>query len=238
MKRFPAMVFVVALSSLNLIVAAQETDAKPSTRPEKRGEKVTPDRKQGFPKGYEIFENSISPDKKFGVIFPNLRKGFEDEKSGRNFVVALNPARVLAPNEGYVYFGNTNEMSFTWSNDSAAVLVMVGGKWGTIGATLFVLKDDKVTQRIDLMAEITKLLKPKFPKGKVRPYNDKLLIAPDGSDEWDFSEDGKEVRIVLKGNTAPNLAPGEQWSASFKGTWSVPDGKWIQQEINGSTFTQ
>jgi len=238
MKRFPAMALLVVLSSLNYVVA-QEDSGKPTPRSEKRGSRESAARPEEFPKGYEVFENSISPNKKFGVIFPNPRKGFEDEENGRNFLVALKPSRVLAPNEGHVYFGphSSKQMQVTWSNNSSAVIVIVAGKWGAIGSTLFVLKDNKVSQRTDLMAEINKALKTKFPKG-IRPYNDKLLIAPEGDEEWEFSEDGKEVRIAVEGNTAPNLAPGERWSATFKGTWSVPAGKWTQKEITSRTYTQ
>jgi hypothetical protein len=217
---------------------AQESSDKPATVVEIRGPNVRPGLPDAFSLGYELYPNTVSSDGKFGVIFADARRGYISELIARNFLVALNPFRILAPNESFAYFGphGGREMVVEWTRDSSAALVLLGWKWGTIGATLFELRDGRVTRRTDLMAEIFKLLKPRFPKGKVKPYNDMMLITPDGNDDWAFSEDGKQLRIELASNTAPNLAPGKQWSASFKGVWSVPQGKWTQQKITSRIY--
>ena len=67
-------------------------------------------------------------------------------------------------------------MSVEWSKDGSAALVAVGGKWGTISATLFELKEGRVVRRSDLLAAVTRALAAKFPKGKVRPINDQRLF--------------------------------------------------------------
>jgi len=197
---------------------------------------VLPGLPDAFALAYEFEPDSTSPDGRFGVIFPGTHSDFPNEETlGRDFVVSLKPFQVLAANEG-VYYRGTNGMGVEWTRDSSAVLVTLGGRWGTIGATLFELRDGRVTRRTDLWAVMMKLVAAKFPKGKVKPYNGVQLFSPDSTDNWNFSEDGKQVSVELDGSTAPNAAPGLQWAVTFKGVWSVPQAKWIEHKITGKTY--
>ena len=217
---------------------AQDETRKETPQVEIRGPCVRPGMPDAFALAYEVEPDSVSPDGRFGVIFPNPRSGYENDVIGRNFLVALKPFRILAANEGFAYFGphGNRQMAVEWTKDGAAALVVIAAKWGTVSATLFELREGRVTRRTDFMAEITKLLAPRFPKGKVEPYNDSMLITITNPDEWKLSKDGQSVLIDIYGNTAPNLAPGKQWSASFKGKWSVPQGKWIETKIKSGIY--
>ena len=198
---------------------------------------IPADRRHVMPRGYLLRDEDTSPDKRFGVIYADAE--VTDPAKARNFLVALDPFRILAENKGFAYFkepGDPRAIAIEWTENTSAALVMVGEKWGTISATLFELKDGRVTRRTDLMAEVTKLLAAKFPKGKVKPYNDHLLFRIDGEDQWDFGKDGKQVEIHVSANTAPNLSPGLQWAGTLKGFWSVPEAKWLQQTTTGRIY--
>ena len=125
---------------------------------------VLPGLPDAFALAYEFEPDSTSPDGRFGVIFPGTYSDFPNEEAlGRDFVVSLKPFQVLAANEG-VYYRGTNGMGVEWTRDNSAVLVTLGGRWGTIGATLFELRDGRVTRRTDLWAEMMKLVAAKFPQ--------------------------------------------------------------------------
>lgn len=237
MKSKLAVALSLALSATTCLRAQEEAE-KEMPQVEIRGPSVRPGMPDSFAPGYEVDPDTVSADGRFGVIFPNPRSGYENNVLGRNFLVALKPFRILAANEGFAYFGphGNRQMAVKWTKDGAAALVVIASKWGTVGATLFELREGRVTRRTDLMAEITKLLAPRFPKGKVEPYNDSMLITITNPDEWKLTKDGQSVLIEIYGNTAPNLAPGKQWSASFKGKWSVPQGKWVDTKIKSGIY--
>jgi hypothetical protein len=188
-------------------------------------------RPDAFALGYRMREQDVSPDNRFGVIHADMN--VIDAEAARNFLVALDPFRILAVNEGFAYFhpGNHREMAVQWAKDSSAVLVMVGDKWGTVGATLFELHDGRVTRRTDIMAAITSLLAAKFPKGKVEPYNNWLRFILDGETEFDLSEDGGQIRIDVSATNNPNLSPGKTWEGTLKALWSVPAARWIEHKV-------
>ena len=186
-----------------------------------------------LPHGYHLREEDMSPDKRFGVIHADA--GVIDPAKARNYLVALNPFRILSENQGTAFSegGDSRAMIVEWNKDTSAALVLVGGKWGTIGATLFELKEGRVTRRSDLLAAVTRALAAKFPKEKFRPYNDRVPFVIDGTDTWDFSEDGKQVRVDVSVDTAPNLTPGLAWRGTLKGIWSVPKARWVGQKAAG-----
>ena len=186
-----------------------------------------------LPPGYHLREEDISPDKRFGVIHADAN--VIDDAKARNFLVALNPFRILSENQGPAFSegGGARAMVVEWNQDTSAALVFVGGKWGTIGATLFELKEGRVTRRTDLLGAVTRALAGKFPSSKVGHYNDGAPFVIDGTDAWEFSEDGKQVSVDVSVDTAPNLAPGPAWRGKLKGIWSVPKARWVEQKTAG-----
>jgi len=196
------------------------------------GEKIAPD---ALPHGYHLRDEDISPDKRFGVIHADVE--VIDPAKARNYLVALQPFRILSENQGFAFYdeGGSRAMVVEWSKDSSVALLLVGAKWGTIGATLFEIKEARVTRRTDLLAAVTRSLAAKFPKGKVKPYNDTLRFVISDQDDWDLSVDGRQVRIDVAVDTAPNLAPGLAWKGTLKGIWSVNKARWLEQKVAGKT---
>jgi hypothetical protein len=191
-----------------------------------------------MPQRYVVSEGSMSPDGKFAMIHRQLIFP-QDEKVDalrlKNYLVRLEPFEVLAENFGQPYFnpGNHRSMAVEWSGDGTALLFLVGGKWGTIGATLFELREGKVARRADLLAKIHSELKPLFTKAKVRPYNDHVEFVISDQDEWKIGADGHGLEVNVTVSTAPNLAPGRAFEGKFTGSWSIPGGKWLSRKASG-----
>src|SRR5687768_18463810 len=98
---------------------------------EETGEDSAEGLPESYAKNYLVARSTMSPDKKFAVIYPTLE--FSEAKEAKNFLVALEPFRVLAalPTE-VPYFKNKNHggISGSWSEDGRCALVTLEGKWG------------------------------------------------------------------------------------------------------------
>jgi hypothetical protein len=105
--------------------------------------------------GYRLRDEDVSPDGRFGVIHADADT--IAPAKARNYLVALGPFRILGESKGAVYHQPNDghgAIVVEWAKDNTAALVMVGHKWGTIGATLFELKEGRVTRRTDLYAKV------------------------------------------------------------------------------------
>jgi hypothetical protein len=110
-------------------IAADESST-PAPDVEIHGPNVRPGYPDAFALGYEIAEDSISPDGKYGVIYADAHP-IVDRDVGCNFLVALKPFRLLALTEAYNYY-NRKALNVEWTKDSSAALVDVEGKWGAV----------------------------------------------------------------------------------------------------------
>jgi hypothetical protein len=191
-----------------------------------------------MPKGYVRSENSTSPDGKYGFIHYEFTPSENEEPNPNrlhNYLVALDPFQVLSVNVGQAYFhpGNHRDQLIEWNTSGTAALLLVKGKWGTIGATLFELRDGAVTRRTDLLDVITRELRKPFTAAKVKPYNDFVPFVIDEDEQWDWDEAGRTITIEVAVATRPNLAPGRAWEGNFKGTWNIPAAKWTARSASG-----
>jgi hypothetical protein len=92
------------------------------------GPEVHPGYPDTFCAGYTLRKSAVSPDGKYGVIFPN--RLVSDE--GADFIVALKPSKILGKIETEdPYFEGENHggIEFHWVPDSSALLVVHAGKW-------------------------------------------------------------------------------------------------------------
>jgi hypothetical protein len=67
-----------------------------------RGVAVVPGYPDAFAFGCQVADDSLSPDGKYGVIYADA--AWIDESIACNFLVALNPFRILAANQGEAYY--------------------------------------------------------------------------------------------------------------------------------------
>jgi len=143
-----------------------------------------------FAKDYLIAGSTVSPDKKFAVIYPTLETEETAEDANKperikDHVVVLQPFTVLGElHTKYPYFQNENHggISAEWSDDSSVALVTLDGKWGPHDVFLLEFRDGKLTRTTNVLAKAHDLLSPDYRKSKAEPYNDVFDFIFDGED--------------------------------------------------------
>ena len=200
-----------------------------------------------YAKNYFIARSTISPDKKFAVIYPTLEAEEAAENANhperiKNYVVALQPFNVLGELQTkYPYFQNQNNggISGEWSDDNAVALVTLDGKWGPHDVFLLEFRDGKLARTTNVLAKAHDLLLRDYSKSKAEPYNDIFDFIFDGEDGPVFKLDGAN-RVTIDGDatTDPKGISEHRWSAQLKAVWDVSQGKFTSQKITRRRSTQ
>jgi hypothetical protein len=130
----------------------------------------------GLPEKYAkdclIARNTISPDKKFAVIYPTLKAEEAAENTDqperiKDYIVTLQPFAILAQLQTkYPYFQNQNQggISAEWSNNNSIALVTLDGKWGPHDVFLLEFRDGKLARTTNILAKAHELLLPSYRK--------------------------------------------------------------------------
>jgi hypothetical protein len=231
MKSF--FTFVVMIGCGLCALAADE-------EPEAAGEDSSTGLPDAYAKNYLIAANTISPDKKFAVIYPTLEA--EEAANDANhperikdYIVALQPFTQLGELQTkYPYFQNQNHggISAEWSDDSSVVLITLHGKWGPHEVFLLEFHDGKLARTTNILAKAHDLLLPSYRKSKANPYNDNFDFIFGGEDGPGFKLDGAN-RVIIDGDatTDPKGLSDHRWSAQLKAVWDVSQGKFTSQKI-------
>lgn len=243
MKSFFAFTAVVACMvsyGFSALSAGEESE-------EAAGEDSSTGLPDAYAKNYLIAATTISPDKKFAVIYPTLKAEEAAENANRperikDHIVALKPFAVLGELQTkYPYFQNENHggISAEWSDDSSVALITLDGKWGPHDVFLLEFRDGKVARTTNVLAKAHDLLLPDYRKSKAEPYNDIFDFIFDAEDGPVFKLDGNN-RVVIDGDamTDPKGISEHKWSARLKAVWEVSQGKFTSQKITRRTSKQ
>jgi hypothetical protein len=242
MRLFFAGVVIIAFAMTGIfsVLAANEES-------EAAGEDSPAGLPEQYAKDYLIAASTISPDKKFAVIYPTLKADEAAENANhpesiKNYVVALQPFTVLGelPTK-YPSFQNESHggLSAEWSDDSSVALVTLDGKWGPHDVFLLEFRDGKLARTTNVLAKAHDLLLPSYRKSKAEPYNDIFDFIFDGEDGPVFKLDGAS-RVIIDGDavTDPKGISEHRWSAHLKAVWDVSQGKFKSQKITRRTSKQ
>ena len=142
---------------------------------EETGEDSAAGLPESYAKNYLVARSTMSPDGKFGVIYPTV--DFSEAKEAKDFLVALKPFRVLAPlPTKYPYFQHESHggIGADWLTDGSATLITLESKWGPGDVFLVEFSGGAVKRITSLLDKVTELLRPKFraAKPKQEAYND------------------------------------------------------------------
>ncbi len=196
---------------------------------------------------YLIARNTISPNKKFAVVYPkfDLCVGQADEdlkKHCKDYLVALQPFRILCElDTRWPHFEHKNHggMSAMWSKDSSTALVTLENKWGPSDVFIYEVRGGRLSRSTNLLGQVYQLLQPDFRKsgaGRYSAYQDFIFepVRQGGGNELpSFQlEDGSRVRIYLMATTDPKNTPYERiWEGRFEGVWDISQEKFTSQKI-------
>jgi hypothetical protein len=227
--------FLIAVAFLFIPVGALLAQDEPSE---------SEDTSAGLPKEYAdylIASSTLSPDKKFAVIYPKAKLCPDKRKTGsadrcKDYLVALQPFAVLTTLETKSpEFQNKNHggISASWSEDGAAVLVTLDAKWGPEDVFLFEIGDGKVSRSTNLLQQVHDLFLPDYKAAKVGPVGEFAFLV-ENPEEGDFCEfaDSNQVRIHAMATTDPKETPGRKaWDATLEAVWDISEARFASQEV-------
>jgi len=239
MRSFCTFVAIVACTiscGFSVLAVIEESDAA--------GEDSSAGLSDAYAKNYLIAASTISPDKKFAVIYPTSEAEEAAEKANhpehiKDYVVALRPFTVLGELQTkYPYFQHQNHggISAEWSNDSSVALITLDVKWGPHDVFLLEFRDGKLARTTNVLARAHDLLLPDYRKSKAEPYNDNFDFIFDGEEGPVFKlDDGNRVIIDGDATTDPKGISHHRWSAQLKAVWNVAQAKFTSQKITRTT---
>jgi sugar lactone lactonase YvrE len=212
---------------------------RPAPEPEEAESETETDSSAGlsekYTKNYLIARGTISPNKKFAVIYPT-EDYYQSSDNAKDYLVALQPftvVRALPAHEPYFEHQSHGGISAEWSDDSSVAVITLDGKWGPRDVILVEFRDGKLARMTDILRKAHDLLVPNYRKAKAERYNDYydfILIEPT------FELDGTN-RVVIDANahTGPNdlgLSPSA-WTGHVEATWDVKQAKFTSKEVSG-----
>jgi hypothetical protein len=209
------------------------------TRPLCKAEEERQDSAEGLPenyaKNYLVARHTMSPDKKFAVIYPTL--DFSDSKDAKDFLVALKPFRVLAalPTDD-PYFQNRSHggISAQWSEDDSVALIKLESKWGPGDVFVVELTGGKVKRTTNVLQKLTQLLLPNFRASmpKKKAYNDNYQFVFEPGDDYEPCTLGgnKTVALNLSATNDPKSMSDHPWRVRVKAEWDIAAAKFTSQK--------
>lgn len=190
-------------------------------------------------KDYQILPDSFSPDKRYALIYPKRSLLFGLPKYGL-FLAELNPFKVVteiplkystltASGRGYY--------DLHWANNSSAVVVVEGIKWGAGSVFLVPIHKGVAGKIVDLTDEVRKQVMADFNKVKPPRYNEYFAFIFVSDHDWWGINDKGQVEIQVTCTTQPKPGP-KPWQGTFKGLWDIDHGKWIRRSFERDPVTR
>ena len=188
-----------ALSTVTLLASLLATNVD--------GQNTTP------PPGFTIPETTLSPNKRLGVLVPDLERY---EAGGKNKLVEVETGRVLEEikaEAGLVYM-NHGGIAPLWSTDSSLLLWKVEGKWFPRALVLLKLKDGAVQWQEDLLKAGQREILARTRQVAPKKY---AAAKKQNAGKGDAYPDGFTVDVVAGEGEAPTSPSRVASSCAFLG---------------------
>jgi hypothetical protein len=204
---------------------------RPAPEPEEQETESETDSSTGLPekyaKNYLIARRTISPNKKFAVIYPT-EDYYQSADTAKDYLVTLQPFSILGAlqaEEAYFQHQSHGGISADWSDDSSVALITLDGKWGPRDVFLVEFRSSRPSRMTNLLRKARDLLPP----------NGREAIFIEDEDTT-FQLDGTS-RVVINASvqTSPNdlgLSP-DAWNGHVEATWDVKHAKFTSKEVSG-----
>jgi len=201
---------------------------RPPPEPEEEAESET-DSSAGLPdkyaKNYLIARSTISPNKKFAVIYPT-DDYYQSSDNAKDYLVTLQPFSILGAlqaEEPYFQHQSHGGISGEWSDDSSVALITLDGKWGPRDVFLVEFHNGKPSRMTNILRKAHDLLPP----------NERKAIFVE---DTTFQLDGASgVVIDANVHTSPNDLglSADTWRGHVEATWDVKQAKFTSKEVSG-----
>ena len=226
---------VVVLATIVTAGAAGDAaqDEKEDEAVEFHGPDVHPGYPDSFHVSYTLRKSALSPDGKYGVIFPD--RNLEDSP-GADFVVAVKDSSIVGLvelNSDDVYFRGKNHggLNVYWAPDSSAALVESEGKWEPRALVLIELKDGRIARQTELSGALSKLIDSAAPKAD----HFRAGVELDVNDvSW---KAGKSLQLKCEVTSNPKGNSGENsWAGTVTAVWDVALHKFLPFKVKQTSF--
>jgi tetratricopeptide (TPR) repeat protein len=215
MKFFLTLAMIIGCN-LSVLAADEE--------PEAADEDSSAGLPDDYAKNYLVARSTISPEKKFAVIYPTDNY-YQSADKAKDQLVTLQPFSILGAlqaEEPYFQHQSHGGISAEWSDDSSVALITLDGKWGPRDVFLVEFHNGKPGRMTNILRKTHDLLPPNYRKA----------IFEDPT----FQLDGaSRVAIDANVNTSPNdlgLSP-DTWRGHVGATWDITQAKFTSKEVTG-----
>lgn len=182
---------------------------------------------EGLPKGYELDEQTVSPDGRFGVLFPAQ----ESSDEFPNLLVRLEPYKILATvAKPSVPTNATTSLLAEWQGNSV-VAVWQFRRWGIVDLKVYELAADGSVKAHAVWEAVREVFRKDFQERFQKAYPEEpetmIFVSEEGEENprRDFELKGRKVRLDVAADNKPNLAGGPHWSATMKAEWNLDTGR-------------
>lgn len=202
-----------------------------------------------YAKNYLVARSTVSPDKKFAVIYPTLEAEKAADRANdaeriKDYVVALQPFTMIKPLDTKVpYFQHASKMDLSaeWSDGSAVGLITLDGWWGPQDVFVVEVRDGKLSRITNIARKVRDLLLPNYRKAKAEQFNDffDFVFVADPAVTSFKLEGTSRVVIDASAETSPNipnedLRPSDRaWRGHVQAVWDIAQARFVSQKVSG-----
>ena len=176
-----------------------------------------------WPDRYVVYENTTSPDGRYGVLVPTMEAWDNDESlSQANYIADLKSHRVLGKLDSVDYFEHQNHRSLavSWAPDSSICVVENDARYGAESISVLEIKDSSFSQT-EIGDRIQKSLDAAMKKQAHDPE-----MSGDVLPFFRFGTDRKVRVRALSQNNPKQFDNVKTYYALFQGTFDVGAKKW------------
>jgi hypothetical protein len=205
-----------------------------------------PDIRPGYPDLFHFHfvlpKDTISPNGKYGVIFPDRTLGEMENDSLHNFVVSLDPSQILTEldTDSPEFEGKSNGgYEVEWSKDSSVALITLEAKWGPGEFFVVELQDGKVSRMTNLDKKIRQVVEPVYRKAKPGSFNDSYDFIYEYQDpDKKFCQLENATRVRIDAYVTNDPKGDHSWRARLRAVWDIRNAEFTEQRVtrlsNGS----
>ncbi len=188
-----------------------------------------------WPDGYVVYENTASPDGRYGVLVPTMEAWEQDESlSEANYLADIKNHRVLGKIDKVDYFEHQNHrgLEVFWAPQSSVCVVENDGRYGADSISVLEINDSRFVQT-EIGDRIQKSLDGAMKKQAHAPE-----MAGDVSPYFRFGTDRKVRVRALSQNNPKQFEDVKTYYALFQGTFDVAAKKWTVTDARSISAEQ
>ena len=188
-----------------------------------------------WPDGYVVYENTASPDGRYGVLVPTMEAWEQDESlSEANYLADIKNHRVLGKIDKVDYFEHQNHrgLEVFWAPQSSVCVVENDGRYGADSISVLEINDSSFAQK-EIGDRIQKSLDGAMKKQAHAPE-----MGGDVSPYFRFGTDRKVRVRALSQNNPKQFEDVKTYYALFQGTFDVAAKKWTVTDARSISAEQ